>query len=209
MNYLQPSEYEAYGLETTTALAWVTAASAIVDAHCRRVTLAIAQYTERLRTENLQRPVRLTYLPLSAVAPATSPIVSARARYATPRRGELVHEEMAWDAALAFGIPGTWADLNVPDLDVFRETGEITLPMNVLGWAFTEMEIVYTAGLDPFPDGVKVACAQLVKNAQATPALNVKRGVLPDRMQLMYFSDSLLDETVQALLAPYVAQKVG
>jgi len=28
-------------------------------------------------------------------------------------------------------------------------------------------------------------------------------------MQLMYFTDSLLDETVQALLAPYVAQKVG
>jgi hypothetical protein len=209
MNYLQPSEYEAYGLETTTAPAWVTAASAIVDAHCRRVTLAIVQYTERLRTENLQRPVRLTYLPLSAVAPATSPIVSARARYATPRRGEMVHEEMGWDVALAFGIPGTWADLNVVDLDVFPETGEVTLPMNVLGWAFTEMEIVYTAGLDPFPDVVKVACAQLVKNAQATPALNVKRGVLPDRMQLMYFSDSLLDETVQALLAPYVAQKVG
>lgn len=209
MNYLQPSEYEAYGLETTTALSWVTAASAIVDAHCRRVTLAIAQYTERLRTENGQRPVRLTYLPLSAVAPATSPIVSARARYATPRRGELVHEEMVWDAALAFGIPGTWVDLNVADLDVFLETGEVTLPVNVLGWAFTELEIAYTAGLDPFPSVVKVACAQLVKNAQATPALNVKRNVLPDRMQLMYFSDSLLDETVQALLAPYVAQKVG
>jgi len=209
MNYLQPSEYEAYGLETTTAPAWVTAASAIVDAHCRRATLAIAQYTERLRTENLQRPVRLTYLPLAPAAPATSPIVSARARYATPRRGELAHEEMGWDVALAFGIPGTWANLNVADLDVFPGTGEVTLPMNVLGWAFTEMEIVYTAGLDPFPDGVKVACAQLVKNAQATPALNVKRGVLPDRMQLMYFSDSLLDETVQALLAPYVAQKVG
>jgi hypothetical protein len=209
MNYLQPSEYEAYGLETTTELAWVTAASAIVDAHCRRVTLAVAQYRERLRTENGQRPVRLTYLPLSALAPATSPIVSARARYATPRRGELVYEEMAWDAALAFGIPGTWANLNVPDLDVFSETGEVTLPVNVLGWAYTELEIVYTAGLDPFPDAVKVACAQLVKNAQATPALNVKRNVFPDRMQLMYFSDSLLDETVQALLAPYVAQKVG
>jgi len=55
---------------------------------------------------------------------------------------------------------------------------------------------------------VKVACAQIVKNAQATPALNVKKGML-DRMQLMYFSDSLLDETVHALLAPYVAQKVG
>lgn len=209
MNYLQPSEYELYGLETTTALAWVTAASAIMDAHCRRASLAIAQYTERLRMGNGQRPVRLTYLPLNPVAPATSPIVSARARYAAPRRGELDYEEMVWDAALAFGIPGSWVDLNVADLDAFPDTGEVTLPLNVLGWTFTELEIVYTAGLDPFPDTVKVACAQLVKNAQATPALNVKRNVLPDRMQLMYFSDSLLDETVQSLLAPYVAQKVG
>jgi hypothetical protein len=209
MNYLQPSEYESYGLETTTALSWVTAASAIVDAHCRRETLAIAQYTERLRSDNGKRPLRLTYLPLNPLAPATSALVSARARYATPRRGEMQYEADVWDAALAFGIPGTWADLNVADLDVFADTGEVTLPVNVLGWTFTEVEIVYTAGLDPFPDAVKVACAQLVKNAQATPALNVKRNVLPDRMQLMYFSDSLLDETVQALLAPYVAQKVG
>ncbi len=209
MNYLQPSEYAAYGLETTTDLAWVTAASAIVDAHCRRPTLAVNQYTERFRTENGRRPVRLTYLPLNPVSPATSTIVSAQARYATPRRGELEFEALGWDAAIAFGIPGTWVDLNVADLDVFPETGEVTLPVNVLGWTFTELEIVYTAGLDPFPDAVKVACAQLVKNAQATPALNVKRNVFPDRMQLMYFSDSLLDETVQSLLAPYVAQKVG
>jgi hypothetical protein len=209
MNYLQPSEYETYGLETTTALSWVTAASAIVDAHCRRVTLAINQYTERLRTENGTRPLRLTYLPLNPLAPATSALVSARSRYATPRRGEVQYDAMVWDAAIAFGIPGTWIDLNVADLDVFLDTGEVTLPINVLGWTFTEIEIVYTAGLDPFPDAVKVACAQLVKNGQATPALNVKRNVLPDRMQLMYFSDTLLDETVQALLAPYVAQKVG
>jgi hypothetical protein len=209
MNYLQPSEYETYGLETTTALSWVTAASAIVDAHCRRVTLGIAQYMERLRTDNGRRPLRLTYLPLNPLAPATSPIVSARARYAMPRRGELPNEADGWDVALAFGIPGTWVDLNVADLDVFLETGEVTLPVNALGWTFTEIEIAYTAGLDPLPDAVKVACAQLVKNAQATPALNVKRNVFPDRMQLMYFSDSLLDETVQSLLAPFVAQKVG
>ena len=209
MNYLQPSEYEAYGLETTTALSWVTAASAIVDAHCRRVTLAIAQYTERMRTENLYRPVRLTYLPLCPLSPATAPIVSARARYAMPRRGEPVYEEMVSDVALVFGIPGTWVDLNVGDLDVFEETGEVTLPVSVMGWAFTEVEIVYTAGFDPFPEPIKVACAQLVKNAQATPALNVKKNVAPDGMQFWCFSDSLLDDTVQQLLAPFVAQRVG
>jgi hypothetical protein len=209
MNYLQPSEYELYGLGATTNVAWVTAASAMIDAHCRRITLAINQYTERLRTENGQRPVQLTYLPLSTVAPATSPIVSARGRYATPRRDELDYEADLWDVALAFGIPGTWVDLNVADLDAFPETGEVTLPVNVMGWAFTEIEIVYTAGFDPFPDQVKVACAQLVKNAQATPALNVKKNVVPDGMQLWYFSDSLLDATVQELLAPFVAQRVG
>jgi hypothetical protein len=209
MNYLQPSEYESYGLESTTALSWVTVASAVIDAHCRRTTLAIAQYTERLRTDSQQRPVRLTYLPLAVVDPATTPIVSAQARYATPRRGEMEYEALGWDAALAFGLPGTWVDLDVSDLDVALDTGEVTLPVNVLGWTFTELQIVYTAGLDPFPDAVKVACAQLVKNAQATPALNVKRNVVPDRMQLMYFSDSLLDATVQSLLAPYVAQRVG
>ena len=133
MNYLQPSEYELYGLEATTAVAWVTAASAMIDAHCRRITLAINQYTERLRTENGQRPVQLTYLPLSTVAPATSPLVSARGRYATPRRGELEYEADLWDIALAFGIPGTWVDLNVADLDAFPETGEVTLPVNVMG----------------------------------------------------------------------------
>ncbi len=209
MNYLQPSEYESYGLESTTALSWVTVASAIIDGHCRRATLAVAQYTERMRTDSQQRPVQLTYLPLAAVAPATTPLVSVQARYATPRRGEMEYEALGWDVALAFGLPGTWVDLDVADLDVAMDTGEVTLPVNVLGWTFTELQIVYTAGLDPFPDAVKVACAQLVKNAQATPALNVKRNVVPDRMQLMYFSDSLLDATVQSLLAPYVAQRVG
>jgi len=208
MNYLQPSEYEGYGLESTTAVAWVTAASAVVDAHCRRATLGVAQYTERIRTENGERPVRLTYLPLAAREPATSPIVSARARYSMPRRGELPGEDLSWDAAIAFGIPGTWADLNPADLDLFADTGEVTLPVNVLSWAFNELEIVYTAGLDPIPNQVKVACAQLARNAQATPGLNVKKGVL-NNMQLWYFSDSLVDETVQELLAPYVAQKVG
>jgi hypothetical protein len=209
MNYLQPSEYELYGLDATTNVAWVTAASAMIDAHCRRITLAVNQYTERLRTENGQRPVQLTYLPLAPVAPATSPLVSARGRYAAPRRGELDYEADLWDIALAFGIPGTWVDIDVTNLDAFPETGEVTLPVNVMGWAFTEIEIVYTAGFTTFPNPVMVACAQLVKNAQATPALNVKKNVVPGGMQLWYFSDSLLDATVQELLAPFVAQRVG
>jgi len=208
MNYLEPSEFEAYGLEATTAPAWITAASAILDAHCRRATLGVQQYTERLRVATGRNTVRLTYLPAVAVAPALSPIVSARGRYASPRRGEWSNEDLAWEAAGVFGLPGTWSDLGAADLEVCQETGEVTLPLNALGWAFSEIEVVYTAGLDPIPDPVKIACAQVVKNAQAMPALNVRSGSL-DRMRLEYFSDALLDENVRALVAPYVAQKVG
>jgi hypothetical protein len=82
------------------------------------------------------------------------------------------------------------------------------MPVNALGLGFTELEVTYTAGFQSFPQPVKIACAQIVRNAQATPALNVRRGSL-DRMLLEYFSESLIDETVRSLLAPYVAQKVG
>ena len=57
--------------------------------------------------------------------------------------------------------------------------------MNAVGLGYSEIDLVYTAGLIAIPDTVKVACAQIVRNAQATPALNVRSGKL-DRMQLDY-----------------------
>jgi len=47
-----------------------------------------------------------------------------------------------------------------------------------------------------------------VKNAQATPAMNVKSSRM-DTMQMQYFSGSLIDAQVQALLRPYVAERLG
>jgi hypothetical protein len=208
MNYLSPTEYESHGLEATTPTSWVSAASALMDGHCRRATLGVAQYTERLRMVSGRNTFRLSYLPLTPVAPAASAIIAARGRYAIPRRGEWPYEEMSSIIAWAFGLPGLWNDVNPADLDLFGDTGEVSMPVNALGLAFSEIEVVYTAGWATIPDPAKTACAQIVRNAQATPALNVKRGRL-ERMYLDYFSDSLLDATVQELLAPYVAQKVG
>ena len=208
MNYLSPSEYETYGLEATTSAAWVTAASALIDAHCRRTTLAITQYLERLRLDPGRNTLRLSYLPLATVAPATTPIVAARGRYGIPRRGEGPGGELAFDMAQAFALPGTWATIDPTVMDFYAATGELTLPISRLGLWFSELEVTYTAGLGTLTDTVKVACAQLVRNAQATPALNVRGGNI-DRMRLEYFSDSLVDQNVRALLEPYVTQKVG
>lgn len=209
MTYLSPSEYETYGIEATTPPACVAAASAVIDGYCRRPTLGVAQYSERLRIVIGSNTVRLSYLPLIVVAPASSAIVAARARFGLPRRGEREFtDELAEVVALAFAIPGTWTDLEPASMDVAADIGEVTFAINALGIPFNDIEITYTAGFVTVPDVVKFACAQLVRNAQATPALNVRAGSL-DRMQLEYFSDTLLDETVRRLLFPYVAQKVG
>jgi len=206
MNYLETTEYLTYGLEAATDPSWVTASSAIIDAHCRRVTLGVNQYEERLKMPPDLNTVRLSYLPLVTVAPATTPIVTLQGRYGIPRRGEWPFPEMSLEFALVFALPGSWTTIDPTTIDFWAESGELTFPVNALGLFFNEVDVVYNAGLATIPPAVKVACAQIVKNAQVTPALNVKSGKL-DRMRLDYFGDTLLDETVRSLLAPYVALK--
>jgi hypothetical protein len=208
MNYLSPSEYQLYGLEATTAPALVGAASALIDAHCRRTSLAVTRYEERVRMMPDRNTVRLTYLPLAAAAPATSPLVSARGRYSMPRRGEWAMDDLRVEVALAFGLPGSWTDIDPATLDFDSSTGEVTLPLTVIGLWFSEIDIVYTAGFAVVPEAVKYACAQIVRNAEATPAVNVKAGRV-DRMRMDYFAPDLLDDSARSLLAPFVAQKAG
>jgi hypothetical protein len=47
-----------------------------------------------------------------------------------------------------------------------------------------------------------------VRNAQSTPALNASKSKI-DTMQIQYFSSSLVDETVQVWLRPYIANRLG
>jgi hypothetical protein len=209
MNYLTSTEHAQYGLETSTPESWIGAASALIDAHCRRPSLAVTQYVERMRVSPDRNVAQLTYLPLAALAPATSPIVAMRARYSRSqmRNGELANELVS-DVARAFSLSGTWIDIDATLVDFDATTGQLLLPVNALALAYNEIEVTYTAGLAPVPDVLKFACAQIVKNAQATPALNVKSGKL-DRLKLEYFADSLLDESVRKMLAPFVAQRMG
>jgi hypothetical protein len=206
MNYLSPTEYQLYGIDTTTDPALVGAASSLIDAHCRRATLAIAQYEERIRMMPDRNTIHLTYLPLAPLAPATSPIVSGRGRYTIPRRGEWPFDDLRLDVALMFGMPGTWSNMDPTSVDFDPTTGELTLPLNLVGLWFSEVDIIYTAGYATIPDAAKYACAQVVRNAQATPAVNVKTGHM-DRFRMDYFAPDLLDNTVRAMLAPFVAQK--
>jgi hypothetical protein len=205
--YLQPTEYQTFGLPADVTDDWVTAASSLIDAHCRRTSLNPTQYTERLRMVDGSQSVRLSHLPLVAVAPATTPFAAIQARYARPRRGEIAHpiqEEVLW----AFSLPGTWTTLDPSTIDFVPDTGELIFPYSIIGLLYNEAAVTYTAGLNPLPDALKVACAQIVKNAQATPGLNVKTAKI-DTLWLQYFSGSLVDDTVKAMLKPWVSVRMG
>jgi hypothetical protein len=207
MGYLSPTEYVAYGLTAETPDDLVELASALIDAHCRRQSLLVTQYVERMRVTAGSGAVRLSYLPLSSREGASSPLVSVRVRYGTPRRGE-EQDPMLMRVALAFGLPGSWNILDPGSVDVNCATGEVTFPTNFMGLSYNEVEITYTAGLAAPTPALKIVCAQIVKNAQATPAMNVK-GSKVDTLQMQYFAGSLVDANVQKILAPYVAQRVG
>jgi hypothetical protein len=207
MAYLQPADYPNYGLPDGTSADWITAATALVNTYCRRPDLNVIQYTERLRLTSGSHNLRLTYLPLAPLGAATTPLVSLEGRYAQPRRGEMPDGplfEMIW----TFSLPGQWTVIDPNAVDWDANTGELVLPGNVLSLPYNEVMVTYTAGLATIGDDVKSACAQLVRNAQATPALNASRTRI-DTMQMQYFSSSLLDETVKAWLRPYVANRLG
>jgi hypothetical protein len=207
MAYLEPTDYLNYGLPAGTTADWITAATALINSYCRRPDLNVIQYSERLRLTTGARTVLLSYLPLAPLAPATSPIVSLEGRYAKPRRGEIPQEQL-FEVVWAFALPGQWTGIDITLVDFDPNTGELTLPWNVLGLPYNEVQVTYTAGLATIGDDVKSACAQIVRNAQATPALNASMSRI-DTMQVKYFSSSLIDETVQAWLNPYVASRLG
>jgi hypothetical protein len=167
----------------------------------------VIQYTERLRLTSESQTVLLSYLPLAPLGTAKTPFVSIEGRYTKPRRGELPNDPLL-EIALMFSLPGQWTAIDPNSVDYDPNTGELTLPWNVLGLPYNEIAVTYTAGLATIGDDVKTACAQIVRNAQSTPALNASKTKI-DTMQMQYFSSSLVDETVQAWLRPYIANRLG
>jgi len=207
MAYLQPADYPNYGLPPATTADWIAAATALINSYCRRPDLNVMQYTERLRIVSGSQTVRLSFLPLALLGTASTPLACVEGRYAKPRRGELATDALA-DIACVFSLPGQWTAIDPATVDFDPNTGELILPWNTLGLPYNEVSVTYTAGLTTIGDDVMTACAQIVRNAQSTPALNASKTKI-DTMQMQYFSSSLVDDTVKAWLRPYVANRLG
>ena len=209
MGYLQSSDYMNYGLAPDTTDDWITVASALIENYCRRSSLGVTQYTERVRLMSGVHTTQLTYLPLVVLPPATSPLMIVQARFSQPRRGDaiLAYQPDLQELWTTFSLPGSWVSLDPMGVD-WSPGGDLMFPLSLLGLPFNEVMITYTAGLIVIPDAIKSACALIVKNAQSTSGLNVKSSRI-DTLQMQYFSDQLVDNTVKTLLRPWVANRLG
>ena len=114
-------------------------------------TLGVNQYEERLKLPPELNTVRLSYLPLVMVAPATTPIVTLQGRYGIPRRGEWPFPEMSLEFALVFSLPGMWTAIDPTTIDIWADSGELTFPVNALELFFNEVDVVYNAGWSAIP----------------------------------------------------------
>lgn len=211
MNYLNPAEYQAYGLSEETPDSLIAAASAMIDGYCCRPSLGVTTYVERLRVGRNRQTVRLSSGPLASADGVSPPVVACRVRLQRIDREFEVCGYGALNAlqqsALVFGLTGLWSAVD-PSTVITYANGEAELPLNFFTVPFDEAELTYTAGYTVLPAAVKTACAQIVKNAGATPAINVKRQVV-DALQMEYFGSSLLDDEVKRMLRPYVATRLG
>jgi len=203
--YLTTAEFTAFGLADSTDPALIRVASDLVDSFCHRESLLVTEYTERTRLPDGVPVTRATFTPLAVPAGAQTPFVTIRARHGV-RRGPNA-------AALAemiapFGGPPAWVNLDPLQVDYAAAAGEIWLPVSIFGVPYTEVELVYTAGYDAPPEAVKLACAQLIRNIESHPAANVRIAQM-DRLQLEYYSGSLIDEDVRRLLAPFVSVRLN
>ena len=203
--YLSTAEFPAYALADSTDPALIRVASDLVDSFCQRASLLVAQYTERNRLPGGRPITRASITPLVVPQGAQTPFTLLRARHGIlrgPNAASLA------EMLTPFGGPPEWITLDSAQTDYNADTGEIWLPAGIFGAPFSEVELTYTAGYAEPPEAVKLACAQIIRNAESHPAANVQSAQL-DQLQLNYFAGSLLDDDVRRLLAPFVAVRLN
>jgi hypothetical protein len=144
--------------------------------------------------------VRVSYAPLVSVT-------GVKAKYAR-RRHEHEASGFELEYAAAFATSSAGVDVDLATVTVNAALGELRFAESAFAPGYREVEVSYTAGFAEVPQAVKVACAQVVRNAQAMPGTNVKSSRM-DALQMEYFSDSLLSAEVRAMLRPFVAERLG
>ena len=149
--------------------------------------VGVRQYDGAFTNSQLdERPLRLTYVPLDPLERGdiadcfgTGPVCHSSAR----RIGRMTTLVPTWLSCSDSRDMDDAVDASGNSM-YLRTPGKSTLPVNAVGWTSAKSTLCTQPGWSRFPTRSKLR-VDSCKNAQATPALNVKRNLLPDRMQLI------------------------
>jgi hypothetical protein len=182
-------DYVPVGVTITTAL--ILRASAIIDGYCKR-EIGVKSYTERVPLTDYQNLNSYQRGHLSYY-----PVIEITELKGRPKFGMLPYN-------LYGPLPfETISDITI--LDVDKEIGSLWCGYSQFGAPYLELEVTYTSGWNPVPDGVKVACGLLVAQLANNPNSNVKAKKDFD-LSIEYFGNSMVTPEIADLLSKYVSR---
>ena len=142
-----------------------------------------------------------------------SPIVTCSGRYGYGRRSDSYNYPgpnyggNILQISSNFGGPPAWGPVPIELVDVNTQSAEIWIPAGLYITNYTEIDVTYTSGYDPFkmPSAIKQATAQVVKNSmlRGGGATGLKGIQNAGRIGLQ-FMDELIDPTTARLLMSYM-----
>jgi hypothetical protein len=139
-------------------------------------------------------------------------LISAVGRVSYPRRGDSLSAISPQANGLlatvsSFGGAPTWQIINVANNDIDLEKNQIWTPMGFLMSPYSEVRMSYIAGYpsDNIPMGIKRAVANIAKAVDESPAGASVSKFRAGDVQMERFVDSIIDEDLRMMLAPFRA----
>lgn len=208
--YLQPVEYEDYGLPSNTPDALVRQAGFLAESYCNRDTpdqsgvvngFWVGQYREQRRFPADRQITRLSFRPTVA-------IVSAKVRQRLNRRSDIPQYQedyLLLNLTTPGGIP-KWQDLIIDDDHIQLDgDGRVWVATTLLGVKWSEIDITYTAGYAVIPEPIKQAVAMIVGELprgigqRPAGAKELQEG----NTRILFGEPGFIPDDVKRLLSPY------
>lgn len=140
-----------------------------------------------------------------------SPLISISGRYGYSRRGsQQVYPDLNYGANLLqiasfFGGPPGFTPVDISQVDVDVNSGELWFPAGLYLSQYTEVVVTYNVGFDPtnLPVAIKHATSMLIRNLLARGGGTTGLKSMNASRINMQFTDDLVDTTVDRMLQKF------
>lgn len=142
-------------------------------------------------------------------------VIGGTGRYGYGRRGDAGNynvDDFNLLAALSkFGGPPAWEIWDPANCGIDRVTGQLWIPAGIMLAYYSEVKVRYVAGFSAanLPDGVKMACAQLMQALQMNPVYGQVKTSKAGETTLENFVASSLSDDVKAMIDPWKVVALG